>query len=111
VSNNALHETPGERAEHEGTTTNMSMYGANPEQLSALGNTLKQQVDPINSLMTTVSGVLSNTTWTGPARDQFESDWNTTFKSALLKLNSAFEAAGADCISRSENLRVVMGAR
>jgi uncharacterized protein YukE len=87
------------------------MYGANPEQLTALGNTLKQQVDPINSLMSTVTSVLSGTTWTGPARDQFEADWNGTFKSALAKLNTAFEAAGADCIARSNDLRLVMGAR
>jgi len=90
----------------------MSMnYGANPEQLTALGTTLKNQVTPINQLIQTVSNVLANTTWTGPARDQFEADWNGTFKNALTRLNTAFEAAGADCVSRSENLRVVMGAR
>jgi hypothetical protein len=86
-------------------------HGANPEQLTALGNTLKNQVEPISSVISLVTGVLSGTSWMGPARDQFESDWNNSFKTALTKLNTAFEAAGADCIRRSADLQVVMGAR
>jgi uncharacterized protein YukE len=89
----------------------MSMYGANPEQLTALGTKLKAQITSIESVMSTVSSTLSGTTWHGPARDQFESDWNTTFRSALSKLNQAFDAAGHDCLRRSDALRQVMGAR
>jgi uncharacterized protein YukE len=88
-----------------------NMYGANPEELSSLGTTFRNQVSPITQMITTVSNTLTSTTWTGPARDQFESDWNVTFKGALQKLTEAFEAAGSDCVTRSENLRVVMGAR
>lgn len=89
----------------------MSMYGANPEQLAALGRSLKQQITSIEQVMSTVSSSLAGTTWTGPARDQFENDWNTTFRTALGKLNQAFDAAGNDCISRSTELQRVMGAR
>jgi uncharacterized protein YukE len=89
----------------------MTMYGANPEQLTLLGNTLKRQIDSINSVMSTVSSVLGGTTWVGPARDQFENDWNSTFRSALNRLNQAFDAAGQDCVLRSQDLQRVMGAR
>ena len=89
----------------------MSMYGANPEQLASLGRSLKQQITSIESVMSTVSSALSGTTWVGPARDQFESDWNTSFRTALNKLNQAFDAAGTDCIARSSDLQRVMGAR
>ena len=89
----------------------MTMYGANPEQLASLGNTLKQQIAPIDSLVATVTSVLAGTTWVGPARQQFEDDWNQSFRTALDRLKSAFEAAGADCIRRSNDLAVVMGAR
>ena len=89
----------------------MSLYGANPEQLEHLGTTLKRQVESINGVMSTVSSVLSGTTWTGPARDQFEGDWNGSFRSALTRLNDAFEAAGQDCVLRTQELRRVMGAR
>lgn len=89
----------------------MTTYGANPEQLTALGNSLKAQVEPINAVMSTVTTALAGTEWRGPARDQFENDWNTSFKSALGKLTAAFDAAGADCLARSTDLQVVMGAR
>ncbi len=89
----------------------MTMYGANPEQLVALGNTLKQQISPIETLVGTITSVLGGTTWEGPARRQFEDDWNNTFRTALDRLKSAFEAAGNDCVRRSNDLAVVMGAR
>jgi uncharacterized protein YukE len=89
----------------------MSMYGANPDQLSSLGRSLKSQIDSINSVVSTVTSALSGTTWVGPARDQFEGDWNSTFKTALNRLNEAFDAAGQDCIARADELRRVMGAR
>lgn len=89
----------------------MSMYGANPEQLSGLGRSMKQQKLAIDGVIGTVSSTLAGTVWEGPARQQFEGDWNTTFKSALNRLNEAFELAGTDCINRSSDLQRVMGAR
>lgn len=88
-----------------------TMYGANPQQLADLGRNLKNQIEGINGVISTVTSALSGTTWTGPARDQFESDWNTTFRTALTRLNEAFESAGQSCINRSTELERVMGAR
>jgi hypothetical protein len=87
------------------------MFGANPEQLVALGRNLQRQIEAVNAITSTVTSALGGTTWVGPARDQFESDWNTTFRTALDRLNQAFEAAGQDCINRSADLQRVMGAR
>ena len=47
----------------------MTMYGANPEQLTNLGSTLNRQIDTITQVMSTVDGVLNGTAWTGPARE------------------------------------------
>lgn len=88
-----------------------NLYGANPEQLEHLGSTLKRQIESINTVMSNVSSVLSGTTWVGPARDQFEAEWNGSFRGALTKLNEAFGAAGQDCLLRTQELRRVMGAR
>lgn len=88
-----------------------SMFGANPEELAALGRTLSSQIDAINSVVSTVSSVLGGTTWVGPAREQFENDWRMSFTSALTRLNEAFDAAGRDCVSRSQELQRVMGVR
>jgi uncharacterized protein YukE len=89
----------------------MSMYGANPEQLSGLGRSMKQQKSAIDGVVNAVSSALAGTVWEGPARQQFESEWNTTFRGALNRLNEAFEVAGSDCINRSADLQRVMGAR
>jgi hypothetical protein len=89
----------------------MPMFGANPEQLVALGRSLQRQIESVNAITSTVTSALGGTTWVGPARDQFESDWTTTFRTALDRLNQAFEAAGQDCINRSADLQRVMGAR
>ena len=55
--------------------------------------------------------MINNTTWEGPAREQFVSDWNGSFKTALSKLNEAFDAAGQDCIVRSQGLAQYLGSR
>jgi uncharacterized protein YukE len=88
----------------------MAVYGAVPEELDHLGSTLKRQIEPIGAVMSQVTSVLQGTTWTGPARDRFETDWNGGFRDALTRLNEAFEAAGQDCLARSQDLRRVMGA-
>lgn len=88
----------------------MTMYGANPEELANLGNTLTRQIDAIGQVISTVDAVLNSTTWQGPARERFVGDWNGSFKQALSRLNKAFGSAGKDCVARSEELRRVMGA-
>lgn len=87
----------------------MTLYGADPEQLAALGRTMRQQMTAIDGLMGSVNSVLAGTTWTGPARDRFEHEWHQTFRTALVRLGQAFDAAGADCIARSAELQRVMG--
>ncbi len=87
----------------------MSLYGANPEQLASLGQSMKSQIASINTIISTVNSALGGTVWEGPAKQQFQSDWDTTFRTALNKLNEAFDAAGTDCINRSNALLQVMG--
>ena len=89
----------------------MTMYGANPEQLADLGRSLKHQIEAITSVMTTVRSAIDGTTWVGPAHDQFQADWENSFRPALERLNTAFEGAGTDCMNRSTELQRVMGAR
>lgn len=87
------------------------MYGANPEQLAALGRSLQRQIDHIDTITAAVTSALGGTTWVGPAREQFEADWNSTFRSALTRLSQAFQASGGDCILRAAELQRVMGRR
>jgi hypothetical protein len=85
------------------------MYGADPEQLSALGTKLIAQNEPIAQIQTVVFTTLAGTTWQGPARDRFEAEWNDQFNPALNALKDAFAAAGNECIQRASQLTQVMG--
>jgi uncharacterized protein YukE len=97
------------RGHREIQETAMTMYGANPEQLAALGRTLSQQIEQINHVTATVDSVLHGTVWTGPAQARFSEEWNGSFKQALSRLNEAFDQAGRDCVLRAEQLQRVMG--
>ena len=85
------------------------MYGADPEQLAALGRSMKSQMSTIDGVISTVTSALGGTSWDGPARQQFENDWNSVFRTTLNRLNEAFESAGTDCINRSTALQRAMG--
>ena len=87
----------------------MTMYGANPEQLSDLGQTFKRQVAPVDQLIAAVNNALESTRWEGPASERFKEDWYGTFRSSLDGIKTALEAAGQDCIVRSQDLMTVMG--
>jgi hypothetical protein len=85
------------------------MYGADPEQLTALGAKLIAQNEPIVGIQSVVLTTLAGTTWQGPARDKFEADWNDQFNPALNALQDAFTAAGNECTQRASSLAEVMG--
>jgi hypothetical protein len=86
-------------------------HGANSEQLTSLGTKMKGQEEPIRAVISAVGSALGNTEWVGPARQQFEGEWNSTFQPTLTRLIEAFNSAGTDCINRSTALQQVMGAR
>jgi uncharacterized protein YukE len=85
------------------------MYGADPDQLTALGTKLVAQNEPIAQIQTVVLTTLAGTTWQGPARDKFEAEWNDQFNPALNALKDAFTAAGNECTQRAASLSQVMG--
>jgi uncharacterized protein YukE len=84
-------------------------HAADPDALESFGTTMKSQIDKIDQLIKEVDGPLNSIVWTGPAKDQFKNEWETSFKGALGKLNTALEAAGTDCQNRAQGVRQVLG--
>ena len=84
-------------------------HAANPDELEGLGTTLTGQIEIVNKIISDVDTPLTSINWTGPAKDAFKTEWDTNFKSALGKLNQAFEAAGKDCKARAEGTRIALG--
>lgn len=85
------------------------MIGADPDQLTELGSTLARQREVVEGIITLVSSHLANTAWSGPARQTFENEWQSSFRTALGRLGEAFDLAGRDCHGRANELRRVMG--
>lgn len=85
------------------------MIGADPDQLIHLGTTLARQREVVDGIVSLVSTHLANTLWSGPARQTFESEWQSSFRVALTRLGEAFDMAGRDCQARANELRRVMG--
>lgn len=83
-------------------------HSANPDELEGLGTTLQGQIDIVNAIIRTVDSPLNSIVWTGPAKDAFKSEWDSSFKGALTKLNDAFGAAGKDCKDRAAAVRQVL---
>ena len=83
-------------------------HSANPDELEGLGNTLQGQIELINDIIRRVDSPLNSIVWTGPAKDAFKAEWDSSFKSALGKLNEAFGAAGKDCRDRAAAVRNVL---
>jgi uncharacterized protein YukE len=84
-------------------------HSADPDALESFGRTMKDQMLKIDQLMKDVDGPLNSIVWTGPAKDRFKSEWETSFKGALGKLNVALDAAGLDCQNRAQGVRQVLG--
>lgn len=87
----------------------MTTHGADPDALEAFGTTLKNQIQTVEQMIRAIDGPLNSLPWTGPARDHFKTEWDTTFKSALTKLNTAFENAGTNCQQVAQGTRQVLG--
>lgn len=85
------------------------MIGADPDQLMQLGSTMTRQREVVEGIVSLVGSHLANTLWSGPARQTFESEWQSSFRVALTRLGEAFEMAGRDCHARANELRRVMG--
>lgn len=83
-------------------------HSADPTALESLGSTLEKQITMVEQMIRDVDAPLNSIVWTGPAKDAFKTEWDTTFKSALGKLNEAFGAAGLDCKQRAIAVRQVL---
>lgn len=70
----------------------MAQRGLDVEQMQALVTTLRNQVDVISQIRSTVDGVVANAWWQGPDADQFRDRWSQ-FNGILRFISEAFGEA------------------
>lgn len=69
----------------------MSILGANPEQMQQLAVRFRNEARAVSDLQGRITGTLADTVWTGPAAERFRSEWETSFRQALTRLEAALD--------------------
>lgn len=72
----------------------MSMVGANPEELDALGQSMSQAAGRLSGIGGEISAMLSFTGWIGGDAEVFQELWHSNLNPGLATVGHALEAAG-----------------
>ena len=71
----------------------MAVWGLDVTQVRQLSSQLNQQSEAIQQVLTTLTGALNGTQWTGPDSEQFRNEWQSTHTPALRNVISALSDA------------------
>lgn len=72
-----------------------AILGGDPQQMQQLAQTFRTQAGAVDQLTGTINNTLNSTVWTGPAADRFRQEWETTFRTALARLQDALNENAA----------------
>lgn len=86
----------------------MGVYGADVDQLEGLARTLASVALTMEQTVGQVQSALQNAHWTGPAADQFRSDW-TTHAQSLRAAKGAIGGLAFDLKKQAEDQRRASG--
>lgn len=73
----------------------MAIWGADVQQVRALGTQLNQKAGDIDGILSTLTNLLSNTQWEGPDATHFRNEWSGQHTSALRNVASALRDAAS----------------
>jgi uncharacterized protein YukE len=93
----------------KGQTQMANVFGGNLGEMDSLAGNFDTQGGKVEELRSAVSGILSNTSWTGPAADRFRNEWETTFTSALTQLRAALADNAQVVRNRREAIALATG--
>ena len=72
----------------------MAMYGMDIDEVRQLSTQLQQASSDIHNIVVQLTSKLGGTTWVGPDRQKFESDWQSHHVTALNNVSTALHDAG-----------------
>ena len=71
----------------------MAMYGMDIDEVRQLSTQLQQASSDIHNIVAQLTSKLGGTTWVGPDRQKFESDWQSHHVTALNNVSTALSDA------------------
>ncbi|WP_395725245.1 WXG100 family type VII secretion target [Nakamurella sp.] len=72
----------------------MAMFGMDISEVRTLATNLQTASSDITHMISRLNGELAKTTWVGPDRQRFESDWQSHHVTALQQVAQALTDAG-----------------
>lgn len=84
--------------------------GQNPDEVDRLAAELGQRATEIVDLQRAVTNRLAASVWTGPDRERFEADWQSTTAQFITQVVDALRAAAQAAAGSAQGQRSVSGA-
>ena len=78
-----------------------NVWGLDVQQVRDLATNLDREADSIDQILSKLTGILSNTQWTGPDATQFRNDWQSSHATSLRKVAEALRAVSSQARSNA----------
>ncbi len=84
-------------------------HGMNIEEVRSLGQRLKQESQNLQNIMSSLQGLVQNTTWVGPDAQQFKGPWWDGHRGNLQKIVQDLDGFGQSAINNATEQENVSG--
>ncbi len=81
----------------------MAIWGADVNQLKALGSKLQAGSQEIDNQKSMLTKALSSTEWMGPDAEKFRSEWNGEHVANLTRVSQALQQASQQAIRNASD--------
>ena len=81
----------------------MAVWGADVNQLKALGSKLQAGSQEIDNQKSMLTKVLAGTQWMGPDAEKFRNEWNGEHVAALTRVSQALQQAGQQAVRNASD--------
>jgi len=78
-----------------------NVWGLDVQQVRDLATNLDREADSIDQTLSKLTGILSNTQWTGPDATQFRNDWQASHATSLRKVAEALRTVSSQARSNA----------
>ena len=80
----------------------MAVWGLDVQQVRQLSAQLRNSAESIQQTLTTLTGALNGTQWTGPDAEQFRNEWSSTHTASLRNVINALQDASQKAARNAE---------
>ena len=87
----------------------MAQLGADVEALDQLAKQFSSEAEKIKAAISSIGGKVHGVWWKGRDADQFKSEWDGQYKSALQRVAHALEDASKKVKNEAQQQRITSG--